>query len=65
MSLGLYGSGLLLTLACLGFIMPQENALRHKLLLAAAFFGSLMALVGLCAALAGLLVPELGVSMLR
>ncbi|MYL84147.1 hypothetical protein GTA51_13520 [Desulfovibrio aerotolerans] len=63
-ALGLYGSGLLLTLACLGFIMPQENALRHKLLLAAAFFGSLMALTGLCAALAGLLAPGLGASLL-
>jgi len=64
-SLGLYGTGLLLTLACLGFIMPQENALRHKLLLAAAFFGSLMALTGLCAALAGLFVPGLDANLLR
>lgn len=64
-SLGLYGSGVLLTLVCLGFIMPQDNALRHKLLLLAAFFGSLLALTGLCAALAGLFVPGLAATMLH
>lgn len=58
-SLGLYGTGMLITLVCLGFIMPQENALRHKVLLVAAFFGSLLALAGLCAGLTGLVVPGL------
>ncbi|MHC1789981.1 hypothetical protein [Solidesulfovibrio sp.] len=58
-SVGLFGSGLLLTLACLGFVMVQENALRHKVLLVAAFLGVLAALTGLCAALAGLCAPEL------
>jgi hypothetical protein len=62
-SLGLYGTGLLLTLVCLGFIMPQENALRHKVLLVAAFLGSLLALLGLCAALAVLFVPSLSAAI--
>lgn len=63
-SLGLYGTGVLLTLVSLGFIMPQENALRHKVLLIAAFFGSLLALTGLCAGLAGIVVPGLAGSIL-
>ncbi|KHK02288.1 hypothetical protein [Desulfovibrio sp. TomC] len=63
-SLGLYGTGVLLTLVCLGFIMPQENALRHKILLVAGFLGSLLALTGLCAGLTGLVVPGLAGSIL-
>lgn len=63
-SLGLYGTGLLLTLVCLGFILPQDNALRHKLPLVVGFFGSVMALTGLCAALASLFAPGLAGSML-
>ncbi len=58
-SLGLFGTGLLLALACFGFVMPQENALRHKLLLAAGFVGAVMALIGLCAMAANLIAPNL------
>lgn len=63
-SLGLFGTGLLLCLLCLGFVMVQENALRHKVLLVAAFLGALAALTGLCAALAGLCAPGLAIVML-
>ncbi|MFP5259182.1 MAG: hypothetical protein ACLGQH_09175 [Acidobacteriota bacterium] len=63
-SLGLYGTGMLLTLVCLGFILPQDNALRHKLPLVAGFFGSAMALTGLCAALASLFAPGLAGTLL-
>jgi hypothetical protein len=59
LSLALLGTGLLLALVCLGFVMAQENALRHKLLLVAGFCGAVMALAGLCAALASLMAPQL------
>jgi len=56
-ALGLYGTGTLLTLACLGVVMIQENVLRHKAFLATAFLAAVVALAGLCAGLAGLLAP--------
>lgn len=63
-AVGLYGSGLLLALVCCGMVMPQENALRHKAMLVAAFLAALLAVTGLCAGLAtifaaGLLPPLL------
>ncbi|BAH76900.1 hypothetical protein [Solidesulfovibrio magneticus] len=58
-SLGLFGTGTLLALVCFGFVMPQENALRHKLLLVAGFFGAVLALIGLCAVAASLIAPNL------
>lgn len=56
-AVGLYGTGLLLTLICLGVVMPKENALRHKVLLVAAFLAMLTALTGLCAGLATVFAP--------
>ncbi|EHJ49282.1 hypothetical protein DFW101_3283 [Solidesulfovibrio carbinoliphilus subsp. oakridgensis] len=56
-AVGLYGTGMLLALVCLGVVMPKENALRHKVLLAAAFLATLVALTGLCAGLAAIFAP--------
>jgi hypothetical protein len=58
-ALTLYGTGTLFSLACLSFVMTQENALRHKALLAAAFLATLLALTGLCAGLAAVFLPGL------
>ncbi|EFL50228.1 conserved hypothetical protein [Solidesulfovibrio fructosivorans JJ]] len=56
-AVALYGTGTLLTLLCLGVVMPQENALRHKLMLVAAFLTTLMALTGLFAGLTSIFFP--------
>jgi hypothetical protein len=58
-AVGLYGTGMLLALVCLGVVMPKENALRHKVLLVAAFLAALVALTGLCAGLAVIFAPGL------
>lgn len=59
MAVTLYGTGLLLTLVCLGFVLPRENTLRHKALLVVAFAATLLALTGLCAGLAAIFTPAL------
>ncbi len=56
-AVALYGSGSLGALLCLGLVMPQENALRHKLLLVTAFVASLAALTGLVAGLVTAFAP--------
>lgn len=56
-AVALYGTGTLLTLLCLGVVMPQENALRHKLMLAVAFLTTLAALTGLFAGLTTIFFP--------
>ncbi|MEA4854971.1 MAG: hypothetical protein AAGU21_14595 [Solidesulfovibrio sp.] len=56
-AVALYGSGSLGALLCLGLVMPQENALRHKLLLVAAFATSLAAVTGLVAGLVTVFAP--------
>jgi hypothetical protein len=56
---GLYGTGVLLSIICLGWVMPQENTLRYKMLLVVAFAASIMALTGLCAGLTAVFTPGL------
>ncbi|WP_428566400.1 MAG: hypothetical protein ACP59X_06220 [Solidesulfovibrio sp. DCME] len=58
-AVALYGSGALGTLLCLGVVMPQENALRHKFMLVAAFVAALAGLTGLLAGLATVFAPGL------
>lgn len=62
-AISLYGTGSLLTLVCLGMVMPQENALRHKVMLLLAFLTTLAALTGLFAGLTNILSPALAASL--
>ena len=59
LALGLYGTGTLITLVCLGAVMSQENALRRKVLLIFAFLATLASLTGLLAGLVGIFLPSL------
>jgi hypothetical protein len=56
-AVALYGTGSLATFLCLGVVMPQENALRHKIMLVAAFVAALAALTGLVAGLVTVFLP--------
>lgn len=59
MALALYGTGTLVSLLCLGIVMPRENTLRYKFLLVLAFLAALAALTGLCAGLCAVVAPGL------
>lgn len=59
LAVALYGTGMLFSLACLGIVMPKENALRHKAMVVVAFLAMLLALTGLCAGLAAVFAPGL------
>jgi hypothetical protein len=48
-AVALYGTGMLVALGSCGFVVSQENALRHKFLLVMALFGAIAALAGLLA----------------
>ena len=57
-AVSLYGSGTFLALVCLAVVMPQENALRHKIMLVIALLASLVALAGLASGLTAIFLPN-------
>jgi hypothetical protein len=57
-AVALFGTGTFLALICLAVVMPQENALRHKLMLVVALLASLAALIGLASGLTAIFLPD-------